>query len=43
MDPLFLPRTIIRVERLPRTETGKLPRAALDQLYAAHRPARAPE
>lgn len=42
MDPLFLPRIIIRVERLPRTETGKLPRAALDELYAAHRPAREP-
>ena len=25
---------IIRVERLPRTEGGKLPRAALDQIYA---------
>lgn len=34
MDPVFLPRRIIRVERLPRTENGKLPRAALDQLYA---------
>jgi acyl-coenzyme A synthetase/AMP-(fatty) acid ligase len=34
MDPVFLPRTIIRVDRLPRTESGKLPRAALDQVYA---------
>ncbi len=34
IDPVFLPRTIIRVERLPRTEGGKLPRAALDQIYA---------
>ena len=34
MDPVFLPRTFIHVERLPRTDTGKLPRAALDQLYA---------
>ena len=34
MDPVFLPRTIIRVDRLPRTEGGKLPRAALDQVYA---------
>jgi acyl-coenzyme A synthetase/AMP-(fatty) acid ligase len=34
MDPVFLPRTIIRVDKLPRTETGKLPRAALDGIYA---------
>ena len=34
IDPVFLPRTLIRVERLPRTEGGKLPRAALDQIYA---------
>jgi acyl-coenzyme A synthetase/AMP-(fatty) acid ligase len=34
MDPVFLPRSIIRVERLPRTDSGKLPRAALDQIYA---------
>ncbi|HSH89662.1 MAG TPA: AMP-binding protein [Ramlibacter sp.] len=34
MDAAFLPRTIIRVDRLPRTEGGKLPRAALDALYA---------
>ncbi|MDB5873449.1 MAG: long-chain fatty acid--CoA ligase [Ramlibacter sp.] len=36
MDPVFLPRAIIHVDRLPRTENGKLPRAALDELYAAH-------
>lgn len=34
MDPVFLPRTFIHVDRLPRTDTGKLPRAALDRLYA---------
>ncbi len=34
VDPVFMPRTIIRVARLPRTATGKLPRAALDELYA---------
>jgi acyl-coenzyme A synthetase/AMP-(fatty) acid ligase len=34
MDPVFLPRTFIRVDRLPRADTGKLPRAALDRLYA---------
>lgn len=38
MDPVFLPRTIIRVDRLPRTESGKLPRAALDQIYADRLP-----
>lgn len=36
MDALFLPRTIIRVERLPRTPAGKLRRTALDGVYAAH-------
>ncbi|HSV81061.1 MAG TPA: beta-hydroxyacyl-ACP dehydratase, partial [Ramlibacter sp.] len=34
MDPVFLPRTFIHVDRLPRVDTGKLPRAALDLLYA---------
>ncbi|PJK14092.1 AMP-ligase [Lysobacteraceae bacterium NML07-0707] len=28
-DPVFLPRRIIRVDALPRNETGKLPRQAL--------------
>jgi acyl-coenzyme A synthetase/AMP-(fatty) acid ligase len=37
LDPAFLPRTIIRVERLPRSDSGKLPRQALDQLYEAWR------
>lgn len=35
MDPVFLPRAIIRVDRMPRTESGKLPRAMLDEVYAA--------
>lgn len=35
MDPVFLPRAIIRVDRLPRTDHGKVPRAALDTVYAA--------
>jgi acyl-coenzyme A synthetase/AMP-(fatty) acid ligase len=35
LDPVFLPRTIIRVDRLPRSDSGKLPRQALDALYAA--------
>ncbi|UCE90433.1 MAG: acyl-CoA synthetase [Pseudomonadota bacterium] len=29
LDPLFLPRPLVCVERLPRNETGKLPRANL--------------
>jgi acyl-coenzyme A synthetase/AMP-(fatty) acid ligase len=29
IDPVFLPRPLKRVERLPRNETGKLPRTAL--------------
>ncbi len=36
MDPAFLPRTLIRVDHLPRTETGKLPRAALERAYGEH-------
>jgi acyl-coenzyme A synthetase/AMP-(fatty) acid ligase len=39
MDPVFLPRTLIHVGRLPRNEVGKLPRAALDEIYRA-RPAK---
>jgi acyl-coenzyme A synthetase/AMP-(fatty) acid ligase len=37
IDPAFVPRTLIRVERLPRSDNGKLPRAALDALYTAWR------
>ena len=32
VDPAFLPRPLRRVERLPRNELGKLPRAALQEL-----------
>lgn len=35
MDPVFLPRAIIRVDRLPRTANGKLPRSGLDQIFSA--------
>jgi acyl-coenzyme A synthetase/AMP-(fatty) acid ligase len=35
MDPIFLPRAMIRVERLPRADGGKLSVTALDALYAA--------
>ena len=38
IDPVFLPRPLRLVERLPRNETGKLPRA---DLLAALRPPRA--
>ncbi len=38
MDPVFLPRAFLHVERLPRADSGKLPRAALDQLYAQRQP-----
>ena len=34
MDPVFLPRPLLLVERLPRNEVGKLPR---EQLLAAMR------
>ena len=34
LDPVFLPRPLVLVPRLPRNETGKLPREALSQLAA---------
>ena len=34
LDPVFLPRRLRRVERLPRNETGKLPRQVLLDLLA---------
>jgi acyl-coenzyme A synthetase/AMP-(fatty) acid ligase len=37
MDPIFLPRAFIHVDRLPRVGPGKLPRSALDEIYAAWR------
>ncbi len=36
-DPAFLPRPLLRVDALPRAETGKLPRQALLALAARHR------
>ena len=36
IDPVFLPRPLRLVTRLPRNETGKLPRAALLDLLARH-------
>ena len=35
IDPVFLPRRVIRVDDLPRNEVGKLPRAALGRLQDA--------
>ncbi len=36
MDPLFLPRPLVRVDHLPRSATGKLPRQVLLDLLAHH-------
>jgi acyl-coenzyme A synthetase/AMP-(fatty) acid ligase len=36
IDPVFLPRPLIWVDRLPRNDTGKLPQEALRQLAAQH-------
>lgn len=34
IDPVFLPRPLLKLERLPRNSTGKLPRQALQALLA---------
>jgi acyl-coenzyme A synthetase/AMP-(fatty) acid ligase len=36
IDPVFLPRPLMFVDRLPRNDTGKLPQAALQALAAQH-------
>jgi acyl-coenzyme A synthetase/AMP-(fatty) acid ligase len=36
IDPVFLPRPLVFVSRLPRNSTGKLPQEALMTLAAAH-------
>jgi acyl-coenzyme A synthetase/AMP-(fatty) acid ligase len=36
IDPVFLPRPLIMVERLPRNATGKLPQRELQQLATLH-------
>jgi acyl-coenzyme A synthetase/AMP-(fatty) acid ligase len=36
IDPVFLPRPLIMVERLPRNATGKLPQQELQQLTILH-------
>ncbi len=33
LDPVFLPRPLVQVDVLPRNNTGKLPRSALETLY----------
>ena len=35
VDPIFLPRPLVLLEKLPRNSTGKLPRTQLQTLYAA--------
>ncbi|MBI5430981.1 MAG: AMP-binding protein [Nitrosomonadales bacterium] len=37
IDPIFLPRPIVRVDALPRNATGKLPRASLELLLRQSR------
>ena len=34
LDPVFLPRRVVRVDALPRNATGKLPRQAVLDLLA---------
>ena len=36
IDPVFLPRPLLFVARLPRNSTGKLPQEALMALAASH-------
>ena len=36
IDPVFLPRPLLMVERLPRNDTGKLPQQALQDFADAH-------
>lgn len=36
IDPVFLPRPLIMVERLPRNATGKLPQQVLQSLASTH-------
>ena len=36
LDPVFLPRPLLFLDVLPRNNTGKLPREALQTLFEAH-------
>lgn len=38
LDPLFLPRPLLKVNSLPRTESSKLPRKNLMEFYQSMRP-----
>ncbi len=40
IDPIFLPRPLLLLDRLPRNATGKLPKNALQELFAQHREGR---
>ena len=42
LDPVFLPRPLIKVDALPRNDTGKVTRAALLALIATVRPSALP-
>src|SRR5205085_657716 len=42
IDPVFLPRPLYRVAQLPRNATGKLPHAALAELFAQCRTQKPP-
>ena len=42
MDSVFVPREIIHVARIPRTASGKIAVAELEQFLAAHRESNAP-
>jgi acyl-coenzyme A synthetase/AMP-(fatty) acid ligase len=42
LDPVFLPRPLVKVDALPRNETGKVTRAALLALIAAVHPSALP-
>ena len=42
IDPLFLPRRVVRLDRLPRDPLGKLPARALAQLRLRRTPGTAP-
>jgi acyl-coenzyme A synthetase/AMP-(fatty) acid ligase len=43
IDPVFLPRPLLLVSRLPRNSTGKLPHQALEALADQHLPTHAEE
>ena len=43
IDPVFLPRPLLLVNRLPRNSTGKLPHQSLEALVDQHPPANTKE